>query len=162
MTELFDLRDPICLAIAIRAKVEALRPETHFYVTCNPGNQKPGEPDEHYIALCERVYEFGRFVGYVTYRFNEVRRQDKRKYLPQLSSVEVRRDDFSRFPDGKVHFFPDKVAVEDPSVYSLAKVEATANPSGWGPDYDLADRIGRAQLPKIVQKIVDMIDGKLQ
>ena len=165
MTELFDLRDPI------RAKVEALRPEAHFYVTCNPGTPKPGEPDEHYIALCERVYEFigdqttpypGRFVGYVTYRFNEVRRQDKRKYLPQLSSVEVRREDFSRFANGKVHFCPDKVKAGDASLYSLAKANAAANPSGWGSDYDLAKEIGKVQLLKIVYKIVDMIDGKLQ
>ena len=172
MTTEFDLRDILCLAIAVRAKVHSLRPELEFYPTCNPGNAKPGiSVDEHYIALCERVYEYrdmvstpwpGRFIGYVTYRCNEVRYKSKQLYLPEISSVEVRKADFSTFLDGKVHVSNEKVLKEDPNLVSQATALVTANPSGRGIAFDLAQEVTKRRLPLIVDKIIQMVDGTLK
>lgn len=166
----FDYRDPLCLAIAVRAGVLRERPDVQFYVTCNPGDTKPGGADEHYIALCERVYEYkdpvstpapGRFVGYVTYRMKEVRFHSKLSYLLEVSSIEVRKADFSKFLNGKVHFAPSKFLGDDSQAYATCMANATANPSGNGIDFDMATQIGKVGIKLVVEKVLGMLDGTL-
>lgn len=169
MKTTFDYRDVLSLAVAVRGKVLQIYPNIEFYPTCNPGNPKAGAADEHYIAFCERVYDtspqnpgsIGRFVGYVTYRMNEVKTKSKLTHLPVLSSVEVRKDDFSTFVDGKVHFDPIKVNNDHPAIYSNALIEAQNNPSGKGLPYDMAQCVGKQMIDVIVGKVIQMIDGTL-
>ena len=158
----FDPRDVVSLSIVLREKVHTLRPELGFRVTTNPGNDK-----EHYIALCEKVYEFQgdqiiKFFGYVTYRLKEVRFQSKFVYIPEFSSVEVRKPDFSTFADGKVHVLADKVNTEDPNLVAQAITTAKANPTKYGFGYDLAYEIVKQRIPLIVDKIIQMVDGTLK
>ena len=170
MQSTFDLRDPICVCVAIREKVLEQRPNIHFYVTCNPGNPKPGAADEHYVALCERVYDCsdtaahpwpGRFVGYITYRMKEVRFRRVEDAIPVLSSVELRGDSFSKFSDGKVHFEVNKVEAEDPQLVQSARAAALANPSANGAEYDIAMSVGAKRLEDAVDRVLRMIDGTL-
>ena len=165
----FDWGDPVCLALLLRQAVTAKNPNVEFYATCNPGNPKTGAADEHYIALCERVYEkdpanpngIGRFVGYVTYRFNEVKYHSKLNTLPELSSIEVRKDDFSRFTDGKVHFCPRKVQAVEPAVFAAASTKATDPTTGAVSGAGLQAEIRREQIQKVAGKVIQMIAGTL-
>ena len=115
-----NYQDPLHLAVMVQGRLSVDRPDALVVITSNPG-----EDDKHYIALVQRVYsnknDLNSFVGYITYRYREVRFRKKESYLPAFSSIEIRDADFNEYnPPVKIHFDPKKVQAEDSNLYLLS------------------------------------------
>ena len=133
-------RNILHLGVLIESQLKIDRPDYQLEPTSNPG-----EDSEHYIGLVQRIYKIrdvtlpngttgktvDKFIGYIVYRFNEVRFRPKRMNLPVFSSIEVRDEDFNVLPIPiKIHFDKKKVTNEDPSY--VAKADADAAQQGLG------------------------------
>lgn len=155
-------QNPLHLAVMVQGRLAVDRPNALVVVTSNPG-----EDDKHYIAIIQRVYadknNLQTFVGYITYRFCEVKYKQKRAFLPELSSMELRDKDFNEYnPSVKIHFHPRKVGLEDAQLY----LEAGASTAGSGlkgqeADEFFAEELGKGAFEKAYSKILDLIDGKI-
>lgn len=155
-------QNPLHLAVMVQGRLSVDRPDALVVVTSNPG-----EDDKHYIALVQRVYskkdDLNSFKGYVTYRFCEVKYKQKRSFLPELSSMELRNADFDEYnPPVKIHFHPRKVGSEDPQLY----LEAGASTAGSGlqgaeANEFFAEELGKGAFEKAYAKILNLIDGKI-
>lgn len=155
-------QNPLHLAVMVQGRLAVDRPNALVVVTSNPG-----EDDKHYIAIIQRVYadkdNLKTFVGYITYRFCEVKYKQKRTFLPELSSMELRDEDFNEYnPPVKIHFHPRKVGSEDPQLY----LEAGASTAGSGltgkeANEFFAEEVGKGAFEKAYAKILDLIDGKI-
>lgn len=158
-----NYQDPLHLAVMVQGRLSVDRPHALVVITSNPG-----EDDKHYIALVQRVYsdknDLNSFVGYITYRYREVRFRKKESYLPAFSSVEIRDADFNEYnPPVKIHFDPKKVKAEDTNLYQKANLAAVAAalPGGGVDDNLLRDEIGKGAFEKVYAKILDLIDHKI-
>lgn len=155
-------QDPLHLAVMVQGRLSVDRPGALVAVTSNPG-----ESDKHYIAIVQRVYSaksnLQTFVGYITYRFCEVRFWRKNAFLPRLSSMELRDCNFNEYnPPIKIHFHRDKVAKEDPQLYLEAGAAAAASGlSGEEADKLFEEEIGERAFEKAYAKILDLIDYKI-
>lgn len=158
-----NYQDPLHLAVMVQGRLSVDRPDALVVITSNPG-----EDDKHYIALVQRVYsdknDLSSFVGYITYRYREVRFRKKEAYLPAFSSIEIRDADFNEYnPPVKIHFDPKKVKAEDSNLYQKANLAAVAAafPGGGVDDNLLRDEIGRGAFEKAYTKVLDLIDHKI-
>lgn len=158
-----NYQDPLHLAVMVQGRLSVDRPHALVVVTSNPG-----EDDKHYIALVQRVYsnknDLSSFVGYITYRYREVRFRKKESYLPAFSSIEIRDADFNEYnPPVKIHFDPKKVQAEDSNLYQKANLTAVAValPGGGVDDNLLRNEIGKGAFDKVYAKVLDLIDHKI-
>jgi hypothetical protein len=158
-----NYQDPLHLAVMVQGRLSVDRPHALTVVTSNPG-----EDDKHYIALVQRVYsnknDLSSFVGYITYRYREVRFRKKESYLPAFSSIEIRDADFNEYnPPVKIHFDPKKVQAEDGNLYQKANLTAVAAalPGGGVDDDLLRNEIGKGAFEKVYAKVLDLIDHKI-
>lgn len=158
-----NYQDPLHLAVMVQGRLSVDRPHALTVVTSNPG-----EDDKHYIALVQRVYsnknDLSSFVGYITYRYREVRFRKKESYLPAFSSIEIRDADFNEYnPPVKIHFDPKKVQAEDGNLYQKANLTAVAAalPGGGVDDNLLRNEIGKGAFEKVYAKVLDLIDHKI-
>ena len=165
MNTLVDYQDPLAIALMIKANLSQDRPNALVVLTSNPGQNK-----DHYIALVQRVYadknDLNSFVGYITYRYNDVKRKAKKTFLPEFSSIEIRDSDFYLFdPPLKTHFFPAKVEQTDPQRYASAEAVTSANlnsavSQAMRDDY-LAQTIGQDALMEVYDNVLALIDGRI-
>lgn len=158
-----NYQDPLHLAVMVQGRLSVDRPNALVVVTSNPG-----EDDKHYIGLVQRVYankdELRSFVGYITYRYREVRFRNKEVCLPTFSSMEIRDKDFKEYnPSVKIHFDPKKVEIEDNNLYQKANLAAAAAalPGGGVDENLLRDEVGKGAFDKAYAKILDLIDYKI-
>lgn len=158
-----NYQDPLHLAVMVQGRLSVDRPHALVVITSNPG-----EDDKHYIALVQRVYsnknDLSSFVGYITYRYREVRFRKKESYLPAFSSIEIRDADFNEYnPPVKIHFDPKKVQAEDGNLYQKANLTAVAAalPGGGVDDNLLRNEIGKGAFDKVYAKVLDLIDHKI-
>lgn len=157
-----SFQDPLHLAVMVQGRLAVDRPDALVVVTSNPG-----EDDKHYIAIIQRVYSdknnLKTFVGYITYRLCEVKYRQKRTFLPELSSMELRDGDFNEYnPAIKVHFHPRKVGSEDPQLYLEAGASTAASGlQGKEANEFFAEELGKGAFEKAYAKILDLIDGKI-
>ena len=157
-----NYQDPLHLAVMVQGRLSVDRPDALVIVTSNPG-----EGNEHYIGLIQRVYsnknDLKTFVGYIAYRYCEVKYKKKREHLPVFSSIELRNADFDEYkPSVKVHFLDYKVNNEDPKIYQEAEtVVAASGLIGDDAHKLLANEIGKRVFEKAYAKILDFIDHKI-
>ena len=158
-----NYHNSVHLAAIIEGQLAQDRPNAIIVPTSNPGKD-----DEHYIGLVMRVYADGSnlntFKGYVTFRYCEVKRKAKVLFLPVLSSIELRDEDFNPFPTPvKIHFEPNKVQTEDALAWTQALTEANA--SGIvdlrQKEEFFMSKLGEGRLNVAYEKILDLIDGTL-
>ena len=160
-------RNVLHLGVLIQSQLKADRPDYWLEVTSNPG-----EESEHYIGLVQRIYKMksltlkdgtpvkviDKFVGYITYRFNEVRRSRKITSFPVFSSIEVRDEDFNPLATPiKVHFDKKKVLKEDPAY--VAPADADAAQQGLGPR-DALQAFWKGRLELAYAAILNYIDNR--
>ena len=158
---MIDFQDSLSLALIIKNNVAQDRPNALIAVTSNPGTK-----DDHYIAFVQRVYadanDLNSFVGYISYRYKEVRRKSKRSFLPEFSSIEILNPDFKSYdPPRKFHFHVEKVDQANQSYLSaLADLALSGIVDKNAQDEYFAQRLGEYVLAEAYQDILGLIDRR--
>ena len=158
---MIDFQDSLSLALIIKNNVAQDRPNAVIAVTSNPGTS-----DDHYVALVQRVYADGNdlnsFVGYISYRYKEVRRKSKRSFLPEFSSIEILNPDFQSYnPPRKFHFHVDKVDQANPSFQqAFADLASSGITDKDAQDKYFAQKLGEYVLTEVYQEVLGLIDRR--